>query len=82
LVYNPTLQPANEGRVKMDFSRDPFLLPLCQCGGPTRLSHVEPHVVDERQSLRTYVCQACGSDQTLTVVKPKVPAALVPLTPL
>jgi hypothetical protein len=82
LVYNPTLQPATERRVKMDFSRDPFLLPSCQCGGLTRLSHVEPHPVDEGQSLRTYVCQACGSDQTLTFVKPNVPPALMPLSTL
>ena len=65
----------------MDFPRDPFLLPLCPCGGATRLSHVEPHPVDERRSLRTYVCQACGSDQTHTVKKPLgVAPTLAPLS--
>ena len=53
----------------MDFSRDPFLLPLCPCGGATRLSHVEPHPIDEQRSLRTYVCQACDSLHTHAVNK-------------
>jgi len=53
----------------MDFSRDPFLLPLCPCGGATRLSHVEPHPFDEQRSLRTYICQACDSLHTHTVIK-------------
>ena len=66
----------------MEFPRDPFLLPLCPCGGPTRLSHIDPHPVDERQSLRTYVCQACGSDQTHTVLKPPADRRLVVLPPL
>jgi hypothetical protein len=55
----------------MELVRDPFLLPLCQCGGgATRLSCVEPHPVDETKLLRTYVCQACGSLQTHLVAKP------------
>src|SRR5262245_4875500 len=54
---------------EMEFPRDPFLLPLCSCGGATRLSHVEPHPVDEQKSLRTYVCQTCGSAQTHAVGK-------------
>jgi len=58
----------------MDFSRDPFLLPLCPCGGATRLSHVEPHPIDDQRSLRTYVCQACGSLHTHAVIK-RNPAA-------
>jgi hypothetical protein len=53
----------------MDYPRDPFLLPLCSCGGATRLSHVEPHPVDARQSLRTYVCETCESLQTHAVIK-------------
>jgi hypothetical protein len=57
----------------MELPRDPFLLPLCRCGGATRLSHVEPHAVDEQKSLRTYVCQTCGSLQTHVVVRRNVP---------
>jgi len=53
----------------MEFPRDPFLLPLCPCGGATRLSHVEPHPIDERRSLRTYICQACDSSQTHAVIE-------------
>lgn len=53
----------------MELPRDPFLLPLCFCGGATRLSHVEPDPVDERKSLRTYICQACGHLQTHPVMK-------------
>jgi len=53
----------------MDFPRDPFLLPLCPCGGATRLSHVEPDPVHEYRSLRTYVCQGCNSSQTHAVIK-------------
>ena len=37
--------------------------------GATRLSHLEPHPVDARQSLRAYVCQACESLQTRAVIK-------------
>jgi hypothetical protein len=62
------IRPTVKGR-DMDFSRDPFLLPLCPCGGAIRLSHVEPHAVDEQKSLRTYVCQACDSSQTHAVIK-------------
>ena len=53
----------------MDFPRDPFLLPLCPCGGATRLSHVEPHPIDDQRSLGTYVCQACGSLHAHAVIK-------------
>jgi hypothetical protein len=53
----------------MEFKRDPFLLPLCSCGGATRLSHVEPHAIDPRRSLRTYVCLACGNTETHSVTK-------------
>jgi hypothetical protein len=53
----------------MELPRDPFLLPLCHCGGATRLSHVEPDPVDERRSFRTYLCQACDSPQTYPVMK-------------
>jgi len=56
----------------MELPRDPFLLPLCHCGGGTRLSHVEPDPVDERKSLRTYICQGCGSLQTHPVIKRSV----------
>ena len=55
----------------MDFPRDPFLLPQCPCGGAIRLSHVEPDPIDERRSLRTYLCQACDSSQTHIVIKRK-----------
>jgi len=58
----------------VELPRNPFLLPLCQCGGTTRLSHVEPHATDEGKSLRTYVCQTCGSLQTHVVVRRNVPA--------
>ena len=62
----------------MDFPRDPFLLPLCPCGGATRLSHVEPDPIHELRSLRTYVCQSCDSSQTHIVIKRIAPRDELP----
>jgi hypothetical protein len=49
--------------------RNPFLLPLCHCGGTTNLSRAEPHPGDETQELRIYLCTACGSARTYVVAK-------------
>jgi hypothetical protein len=49
---------------------DPFLLPLCQCGGATSLSHMEPHPSDRELQLRTFRCSECGAEQTFIVHKP------------
>ena len=49
--------------------RDPFLLPLCHCGGTTNLSRAEPHPWDETQELRIYLCTKCGSARTYAVAK-------------
>ena len=70
LVYTTLKRIADDPKGRaMDFTRDPFLLPLCPCGSATRLSHIEPHPVDALRSLRTYVCQACDSVQTHAVTQ-------------
>jgi len=42
-------------------SFDPFLLPLCACGGPTELLRREPN--DTAQA-RIYRCNSCGAEHT------------------
>jgi hypothetical protein len=69
-VYTTPKRIADDPKgASMDVTRDPFLLPLCPCGGATRLSHVEPHPVDALRLLRTYLCQACDSLQTHAVIQ-------------
>ena len=47
--------------------RDPFLLPVCDCGGPMNLASLEPHPTQRDQELKTYKCQHCGKQQVFTV---------------
>ena len=47
--------------------RDPFLLPVCDCGGPTNLASLEPHPTRPGEELKTYKCQHCGKQQVFTV---------------
>jgi hypothetical protein len=46
---------------------DPFLLPVCDCGGPMNLASLEPHASRSDQELKTYKCQHCGKQQVFTV---------------
>jgi hypothetical protein len=52
---------------------NPFLLPLCvDCGGSTRLAKVEPHPgQEESHDLHTFICLACGAQQTKVSVRRK-----------
>jgi hypothetical protein len=46
---------------------DPFLLPVCDCGGPMNLASLEPHASRPELELKTYKCTHCGSQQVFTV---------------
>ena len=48
---------------------DPFLLPLCDCGGPMNLASLEPHAMRTDQELKTYKCLHCGGQEVFTVQK-------------
>lgn len=48
---------------------DPFLLPVCDCGGPMNLASVEPHPTSPDQELKTYKCRHCGRQHLFTVQK-------------
>ena len=48
---------------------DPFLLPVCDCGGPMNLASLEPHPTRPDQELKTYKCLHCASQQVFTVRK-------------
>ena len=48
---------------------DPFLLPVCDCGGPVNLASLEPHPTEPDQELKTYKCLHCGRQQVFTVRK-------------
>ena len=50
-------------------SRDPFLLPVCDCGGPMNLASLEPHPTRADLELKTYKCLHCGEQDVLTVVR-------------
>jgi hypothetical protein len=47
-------------------ARDPFLLPVCSCGGPMNLASLEPHPTRTDQELKTYKCLHCGRLEALT----------------
>lgn len=47
--------------------RDPFLLPVCDCGGPMNLASVEPHPTESGQDLKTFKCRHCGKQQAFVV---------------
>ena len=49
--------------------RDPFLLPLCDCGGPMNLASLEPHPTQAAHELKTFECQLCAAQQIFTVEK-------------
>ena len=49
--------------------RDPFLLPVCDCGGPMNLVLQEPHPTQAAQELKTFECQLCAAQQVFTVEK-------------
>jgi hypothetical protein len=48
---------------------DPFLLPVCDCGGPMNLASLEPHPARAELELKTFKCLHCGSQQVFTVRK-------------
>ena len=49
--------------------RDPFLLPVCECGGPMNLALQEPHPTRAGQELKTFECQLCAAQHVFTVEK-------------
>ena len=49
--------------------RDPFLLPVCDCGGPMNLASLEPHPTQSGYELKTFACQECGAQQVFSVEK-------------
>jgi hypothetical protein len=55
---------------------DPFLLPVCDCGGPMNLASLEPHAARPDLELKTYKCLHCGTQQVFTVQKRVVKKAL------
>jgi len=46
-------------------ARDPFLLPVCECGGPMNLASLEPHATRVDLELKTYKCLHCGQQEML-----------------
>ena len=46
---------------------DPFLLPVCDCGGPMNLASLEPHPTRVDEELKTYKCLHCAKQQVFTV---------------
>jgi len=46
---------------------DPFLLPVCDCGGPMNLASLEPHPTEPAHELKTYKCLHCARQQVFTV---------------
>jgi hypothetical protein len=46
---------------------DPFLLPLCDCGGPMNLASLEPHPAKPNRELKTFKCTRCGSQDVFDV---------------
>ena len=53
---------------------DPFLLPVCDCGGPMNLASLEPHAMRPDHELKTYKCLHCGKQQVFTVQRRAVVA--------
>jgi hypothetical protein len=47
--------------------RDPFLLPVCRCGGPANLALVEPDPARSDYENRIYRCAHCSSLETYPV---------------
>ena len=50
-------------------ARNPFLLPVCSCGGPMNLASLEPHPTRADEELKTFKCLHCGKHQVFTVQK-------------
>jgi hypothetical protein len=48
---------------------NPFLLPVCSCGGPMNLASLEPHPTRADQELKTFKCLHCGKQHVFTVQK-------------
>jgi hypothetical protein len=46
---------------------DPFLLPLCDCGGPMNLASLEPHPTQPDHELKTFKCTRCGAQEVFDV---------------
>ena len=45
----------------------PFLLPLCDCGGPMNLASLEPHPTRADHELKTFKCTRCGAQEVFSV---------------
>jgi len=48
---------------------DPFLLPLCDCGGPMNLASLEPHPTQPDRELKTFKCTRCGAQEVFDVLR-------------
>jgi hypothetical protein len=48
---------------------DPFLLPLCGCGGPMNLASLEPHPTQPERELKTFKCTRCGAQEAFDVLR-------------
>ena len=46
---------------------DPFLLPICDCGGPMNLASLEPHATQPDHELKTFACTRCGAQAVFNV---------------
>jgi hypothetical protein len=57
------------GMVSMAPLRDPFLLPLCDCGGAMNLASLEPHPTHSNREMKTYRCSTCNSEKVYEVRK-------------
>ena len=55
---------------------DPFLLPVCDCGGPMNLASLEPHATKPELEVKTYKCVHCAKQQVFTVQKRRVKRAV------
>jgi hypothetical protein len=58
---------------------DPFLLPVCSCGGPTSVSWLAPDLFNPDVERRTYRCGVCGSERTYLISKDNDQSRAVPL---
>jgi hypothetical protein len=44
---------------------DPFMLPVCDCGGATMLASCEPTLRDQKLEIKIYRCTVCGNEEQL-----------------
>jgi hypothetical protein len=72
LVWRLVIRDCDEGKtMSLAPSKrprgDPFLLPLCDCGGPMNLASLEPHPTRADHELKTFKCTRCGAHEVFNV---------------